>query len=360
MNILDQYGFGGRFAAEAAAYPALFPARVLSQHGGLYKVITAEGELLAEVSGKFRSAAQRQTEYPVTGDFVLLDRANNTYGNGIIHHLMTRKSCFVRRAPEDAHNDTQAVAANIDTVFVCMALNSNYNLRRLERYLAVTWDSGAIPVVVLTKADLCEDAEQVIKDASAAAIGAAVYAVSSRDPLTYEPLRQYLKPGQTTAFIGSSGVGKSTLINCLVGRDVFATSGVRADGKGRHTTTGRELFLLPDGGVVMDTPGMRELGVESADLGKAFADIEALAEHCRFRDCSHGNEPGCAVQTALTRGELDSARLDSYFKLKKEARYDGLNSRQIESEKIRDMFSEFGGIKNAKRFVKEKQKQKPR
>jgi ribosome biogenesis GTPase len=320
-------------------------------------VITEDAELLAEVSGKFRYDAKRLSDFPAVGDFVMLDRSHGENGNGIISHVLTRKSVFERKAAGQT-TDTQVVAANIDIVFICSALNSDYNLRRLERYLSIAWSSGAVPVVVLTKSDLCDDTKEKMAEVSGIAIGADVLLTSGLNPDTLVQLRQYLKAGVTAAFIGSSGVGKSTLINALIGDDRLRTADIRSDDKGRHTTTRRELILLPQGGIVIDTPGMREIGVDSADIAKAFAEIDELAAQCRFRDCTHKSEPGCAVKAAVEKGDIDAQRLESYFKLKKEARYDGLNSKQIEKEKIDAMFSGFGGIKNAKKFVKEQQKRK--
>lgn len=357
MNILEQYGLSERFLAEASLYPELKIGRIVSQYGNLYKAVTEAGELLAEVAGRFRYDTKNPADYPAVGDFVMLDRLDNMQGNAIIHHLLTRKSCFERKAA-GAKDATQVVAANIDTVFICMSLNNDYNLRRLERYLSIAWDSRAKPVVILTKADLTDEIDLRLNELESIAIGVDVIITSCYDPFSYEKVREHLGAGKTASFIGSSGVGKSTLINCLAGTELITTREIRADDKGRHTTTRRELILLPQGGVVIDTPGMRELGVESADFSKAFADIDELAGHCRFKDCAHKSEPGCAVRAAVASHNLDESRLESYLKLKKEAKYDGLNSRQIETEKINTMFADFGGIKNARKFAKEKNKQK--
>ncbi len=249
------------------------------------------------------------------------------------------------------------MAANIDVVFICMSLNHDYNLSRLERYLSVAWDSRATPVVVLTKADLCSDLPRVLAEITSIAVGTDILTTSCYDQSAKEQLLPYLGSGATASFIGSSGVGKSTLINLLAGQELLTTSAIREDdSRGRHTSTRRELLLLPEGGVVIDTPGMRELGLDSADLSKSFADIDALADRCRFVDCTHTGEPGCAVQAALETGELDQRRLASYQKLKKEARYDGLSAKQIEKEKLNRMFGGVGGMKNARNFIKQKNK----
>ena len=235
-----------------------------------------------------------------------------------------------------------------------------FNLRRLERYLSIAWDSGAIPVVVLTKSDLCTEIEKRLNEVSSIAIGVDVYVTTSNSNDGYQSLKSYLSNGQTVAFIGSSGVGKSTLINRLLGRNVLDTKEIRSDDKGRHTTTRRELIMLQDSGVVIDTPGMRELGIISADLSKSFADIDKLAAACKFNDCTHTNEPNCAVKKAIQDGILPMERLESYRKLIKETKYEGLNSKMIEKEKLNDMFSEMGGMKNARKFLKEKEKNKRR
>ena len=356
-GILNSYGFSERFLQEATLYPDLVIGRICSQYKDLYKAVTSQGEVFAEISGRFRYSAACLSDYPAVGDFVMLDRSDNEGGNAIIHHVLTRKSYFERKAV-GSPQDTQIVAANIDTVFICMALNQDYNLRRLERYLSIAWNSQAVPVVVLTKADLCHDLEEKLAAVSSAAVGVDVLVTSAMSEDGCDSIRCCIQPGKTIAFIGSSGVGKSTLINCLAGGELLKTNETRKDDKGRHTTTRRELLLLPNGGIVIDTPGMRELGVESVDLSKAFADIDRLAEHCKFRDCSHQSEPGCAVQRAIQNGTLDEDRLKNYLKLKKEAKYDGLTARQIENEKINTMFSGMGGMKNARRFIKEQSKRK--
>jgi len=323
----------------------------------LYRVATAESELLAEMSGKMRHAAAEMSDYPAVGDFVLIDRNEASRDHAIIHHTLTRKSVIIRKAAGKAH-DVQVVAANIDIAFICMSLNNDFNLRRLERYLAIAWDSGATPVIVLTKADLCADIPEKLREIETIAFGVDVLVTSSLSEDGYTAVLKYIVPGQTVVFIGSSGVGKSTLINRILGEDLNETREIRKDDKGRHATTRRELFLVPTGGCIIDTPGMRELGLESANLTKTFVDIDELAAQCKFKDCKHEKEPGCAVQQAITEGTLTEERLQSYLKLKKEAKYEGLNSRQIEKEKINTMFADFGGIKNARNFAKSKNKDK--
>jgi len=352
---LINLGFSERFIQESTIYKGHFLGRVLSQSKDLYKVAAERSELIAEISGKLRYSSDQLSDYPAVGDFVMIDREDGLHGNAIIHHILTRKSVFVRRAAGTSH-EAQVVAANIDTVFICMSLNNDFNLRRLERYLSITWESGATPVVVLTKSDLCENLPARLSEIEKIAVGVDVLVTSSMTEDGYKAILKYITTGQTVAFMGSSGVGKSTLINRLLGEDVIKTREIRKDDKGRHATTRRELLAIPSGGAVIDTPGMRELGVESVNLAKTFTDIDELAEKCKFKDCQHENEPGCAVRKAIEEGLIAEERLQSYKKLKKEAKYDGLNSRQIEKEKINEMFSDFGGMKNARDYIKSKNK----
>ncbi len=311
----------------------------------------------AEITGKLRYSSDELSDYPAVGDFVMIDRKDDLQGNAIIHNILTRKSSFIRKAAGTS-NEVQVVATNIDTIFICMSLNNDFNLRRLERYLSIAWESGATPVAVLTKSDLCENLQERLSEIEKIAIGVEILVTSSIIEDGYKVILKYIKPGRTVAFMGSSGVGKSTLINRLLGEDVIETKEIRNDDKGRHSTTSRELLLIPSGGAVIDTPGMRELGVESVDLARTFADIDGLAQKCRFNDCRHENEPGCMVLKAIEDGLIDADRLQNYKKLKKEAKYDGLNSRQIEKEKTTEMFSEFGGIKNARDYLKSRDKKR--
>lgn len=357
MNNMNRYGADESVLAKAAQSPSLFLCRVISQYNDQYKIATECGECLAEVSGKFRYEAANPSQFPAVGDFALADRTEDSAGNAILHRVLPRKSVFERTATDNEHQ-SQIIATNIDIVFICMSLNNNYNLSRLERYLSAAWSSGATPVVVLTKSDLCENLSAVLSEIMVTAPGTDVIATSRNDPNSFEKLLPHLLPNRTAAFIGSSGVGKSTLINCLAGENLLATSQIRQDDKGRHTTTRREMILLPKGGIVIDTPGLRELGVESVDLSRSFAEIDALAEHCRFRDCTHTNEPGCAVLMALETGELTHRRLESYQKLKREAGYDGLSFRQIETQKLNAMSETIGGMKNMRKFIRQSDKRK--
>lgn len=355
INLYD-LGLNERYCEEAAMHGEnLYIARVSVQHRHIYKVITEEGEIFAEISGKLNYSSKAIVHYPVVGDWVLVDRNTDRNGHSIIHHILGRKSYFERKVAGE-RIESQIVAANIDTVFICMALNNDFNIRRLERYISAAWDSMATPVVVLTKADLCDDIESKLLEVEAVAIGIEILITSSLLGDGYSSIREYIQKGKTIAFIGSSGVGKSTLINRLIGDEVLKTNDISNDDKGKHTTTHRQLFLIPYGGVVIDTPGMRELGIVSADLDKSFSDIEELSKKCKFSNCSHENEPKCAVRDAIENGLLDSARLESYRKLQKELKYTGLNSRELEREKINQMFGSMGAMKEVKRFIKGKNK----
>mgnify|MGYP005774760681 CR=1 FL=1 len=354
MNQLNDYGVSQRFLTEATLYPNYQLGRVIAQHRGKYKIVTEQGEMLAEISGRLRYDTRELAQYPTVGDYVMVDMQPDL---DVIHQVLTRKSLFIRKAV-GVSGQAQPVASNVDVVFLCMSLNQNFSPNRMERYISIAWDSGATPVIVLTKSDLCADLPQAVAQVEKIFCFSDVITLSMFDTDICDKFLPYFQKGQTCAFIGSSGVGKSTLINKLLGAPVITTQEIGKGDKGRHTTTSREMFPCPLGGVVIDTPGMREMGAESADLSKTFAEIEELAQYCRFRDCTHTSEPGCAVLAAVESGELDSRRLESYHKLEHETSYDGLSSKEIEVKKSERMFKEVGGMKNARRFAKEHRKQK--
>jgi ribosome biogenesis GTPase len=323
--LIHSYGWSDALQRDFAPHAArgLVPGRILVQQRGLYDVVTDLGELAAQVAGRFAHDAGAGG-YPAVGDWVAL-AARPEEGAATIQALMPRRTAFVRKAAF-SHADEQVVAANVDVALLVASMNADFNARRLERYLATAWQSGAEPVVVLTKADLADDPDAAIDAAESVAFGAPVLAVSAVTGEGLDALAGYLKPAETAVLVGSSGVGKSSLVNALAGEALMETQAIREDdAKGRHTTTHRELIRLPPsslipGALVLDTPGMRELGLIDADegLSATFEDIEALAEACRFSDCGHSNEPGCAVRAALETGVLDPGRWKSFQKLQRE------------------------------------------
>lgn len=319
---LARYGWTEAFAAHFAphAEEGLVPGRIARDHQHIYRVYTAGPDVLARVAGRLRHRAASAEEFPAVGDWVALT-PDSRDGRAIIRGILPRSSRFSRKAAGEA-TEGQVVAANIDTIFLTQGLDEDYNLRRLERYLVLAYESGASPVIVLNKADLCEALTERIAEVERIAPGVPVHAVSATRHDGFEAILPYLRPGRTVALLGSSGVGKSTLINRLLGTDRLATRAVSADrSRGRHTTTNRELILLPSGALVIDTPGLREIQLweVASSMEGAFPDIDALASACRFRDCRHDSEPACAVRGAVTDGRLAAERLESYLKLGKEA-----------------------------------------
>jgi ribosome biogenesis GTPase len=319
---LEKLGWGPPFqeAWSARAGTGEEPARIAADYGIDYTLYAARGDFRAAIPGRLRMAIRKgESVRPVVGDWVSFEPKGQE-GTPVIQTVLPRRTQLVRKAAGRA-DEEQVVAANLDVVFLVSALTRDLNPRRLERYLTVAWDSGAQPVVILTKADLCEDVVAARERIAALAPDVPLHVVSSVTGEGLDALWQYIGGNRTVALIGSSGVGKSTLINRLVGSARMEVGEVREDDKGRHTTTHRELFVLPQGGLVIDTPGMRELGLMESEEGlrTAFTDIEELAVGCRFSDCRHEKEPGCAVHAAVRDGRLAPERLESYQKLTLEA-----------------------------------------
>lgn len=301
---------------------SFFPARVIAEFKNLYRIEWEKGVSEAQVSGKMMHESVSRIDYPAVGDWVIIEIPIHS-DRGIIHEILPRKSQFIRKMA-GSQKDIQIVASNIDFVFIVNALDHDFNLRRIERYLTLTWESGAMPVIILNKADKCSCVKDQIEKTEMIAIGAPVHAISCYSGFGFEELDQYNQMGATIALLGSSGVGKSSIINRLLGCSEQEINSVRkGDDHGQHTTTSRELFHLQKGGLLIDTPGMRELqlyGSENALQG-CFEDIENIAKFCKFSNCQHNSEPGCAVREGIENGTIDTSRLESYRKLQKELRF---------------------------------------
>lgn len=322
MNIKD-YGYKeNEFNIENG-----IPARIIATYRDRYEVVSDKGKCFARLKrGSYYD--NPSSIYPTIGDFVSLEW--NDFGDSLIIKTLKRESSFSRVSSSADRNHQlhyqheQLVAANFDYVFIMQSLNENFNLRRIERYLTLSWESGAVPIVILTKCDLVNDYKKYICDVESVAIGVDVYAISTKTGEGLEGIKKYFQRGKTLVFLGSSGVGKSTLVNTLMGKEVMKTSEIREDdSRGRHTTTNRQLLMLPNGTMVIDTPGMREIGMWNCDDGidKTFQDVEQFLGKCKFSNCTHTNEPGCSILEAIEKGELSSERYNSYIKLKNEASY---------------------------------------
>jgi ribosome biogenesis GTPase len=330
MN-LDELGWNSFFEQhfEPFRHEELAPGRVAREDGSTYLVYSGDGELVAGVRGKLRHAALLRSELPSVGDWVAI-RPQPQEGRATIDAILPRRSKLSRKVA-GSNTEEQVIAANIDTVFLVTSLDMEFSVRRLERYLVLARDSGATPVILLNKADICPDIESYISQVESVAIGVPVHTISAKENTGLEALQNYLLPGKTAALLGSSGVGKSTIINALMGSERQQVREVRAsDSHGRHTTSARELIILPTGGMVIDNPGMREIQMwtDEDGLEEAFGDVEQLAGQCRFRDCRHEKEPGCAVRQALEDGMLDGKRYKSYLKLKRELEFLAVRQQQ--------------------------------
>ncbi|AQT68015.1 Putative ribosome biogenesis GTPase RsgA [Anaerohalosphaera lusitana] len=321
MIDLRELGWNEFFEKSFEPYRAkgLRAARVVREHRKGYLVCTGDSDVEAEMAGKIAYRAKSKAEYPTVGDWVAV-RELRDEGRAFIEAVLERKSKFSRKSA-GLSEDEQVVAVNIDTVFLVTDAWQDFNIRRLERYLVLGWDSGARPVVVINKSDLCEDTGKYVEQVREIAPEVDVRCVSAIEGDGIAGLKEYMGSGETVAMLGSSGVGKSTIINAILGMERQEVKDVRAeDGRGRHTTTHRELIVLPEGGAVIDNPGMRELHMRTDErgLGRAFDDIQEIAEECKFRDCMHENEPGCAVKAAVEEGRLDEERLANFFRLREE------------------------------------------
>jgi ribosome biogenesis GTPase / thiamine phosphate phosphatase len=341
MYELSALGFDPFFENQVSTENVIL-ARVASEHRGGYHVWSNVGAGFAQLAGRLNQKLEGET-FPGVGDWVTLKSPPGPGQDSIIESVLERRTVFIRGAAGRQARG-QVVAANIDIVFAVCGLDSDYNVRRIERYLARIWAGGAQPVVILNKTDVCENLDERVAEVEAVCLGVNVLQTSAIHMKGLEEIRPYILPGVTAAFVGSSGAGKSTLINAILGEEKMATSNVSThDGRGRHTTTHRQLIILPQGGMLIDTPGMRELQLfDGEGISAVFSDIEDLSAQCRFRDCKHESEPGCAIRKAVSTGEIPAKRLEHYLKLDKEAhayeqRHDEAQRRKIDRDAGRQM-----------------------
>ena len=344
MNIKD-YGLKENLIKK---YEDQTIARIIATHKDRYEIVCNQGQGYAQIKrGCYYD--NPNSFYPTTGDFVIIEW--NPNGDSMISETLKRESSFSRAASTSDRNHTmhiqheQLVAANFDYVFIMQSLNNNFNLHRIERYLSLTWESGGIPVIILTKSDLVPNAQEYVEQVENIAFGVDVYAISCNTKEGLENIQKYFSKGNTIVFLGSSGVGKSTLMNTLYGKEIMKTSEIREkDSRGKHTTTSRNLIMLPNGAMIIDTPGMRELGMWNAEAGisETFKDIEELTKMCKFSDCTHTNEPGCKIREAIENGELSEERFEKYLNLKRESEYNTNSAQYLKNKK--DKFKEISKI----------------
>lgn len=343
-NIIKRYGYNEFYENQIEKIEMdcseLVPARILEVHREHYKLMRNDGENSAKLKGSIFYNDSANSMYPAIGDFVLVKR--NPMGDDIIYKVFDRKSKFARM---DSFNEKeQIVATNFDYVFIVTSLNYDFSIKRIERYLTCAWESGANPVIILTKADLCDEYENYIAELETVAIGVPIIAVSSYTGQGFDEIKEFVKPEKTIVLLGSSGVGKSSLVNAIAEEDVMRVNRIREDdSKGRHTTTHRQLIMLKNGTMIIDTPGMRELGMWVVDegLNATFSDVEQLELRCRFSDCRHQTEPGCAVKAALESGELSIERWNNFIKLKREAAFAEKKAKLLNRDKSNNKKKQF-------------------